>query len=255
MTSQNILAYLAIKYDGDWNKIYNAIKFKEVISAADIEQVLSECTTKYITILDDDYPSEFKNVYRPPIVLFYKGDIEILKNKRTLGVVGARKATDYGLYATEKIVRELDKNIVVISGLAKGIDTAAHSAAIKYNLKTIAFLGCGINYIYPQENYQLYKDIEENGLILSEYPDRVAPDKENFPFRNRLIAGLSKGVLAIDAKNKSGTSTTITSAAAFGKTVMAIPVPIDEENDSLCNMLIRDGAVLVTSGQDVNEEI
>jgi DNA processing protein len=122
-------------------------------------------------------------------------------------------------------------------------------------LKTVAFLGCGINYIYPAENFKLYKDIEENGLIVSEYPDMVQPDKENFPFRNRLIAGISSGVLAIEGKNRSGTSTTVSSAAAFGKTVMAIPTQITDENDSLCNLLIRDGATLVTCGQDVNEEI
>jgi DNA processing protein len=255
MNSNNVLAYLAIKFNGDWNKVYHAIKFKEVVNLVEVEQVISECKNKFITILDEEYPDSFKNIYRPPMVLFYKGDISLLNNKRILGVVGTRNPSDYGIYAAKKVIRETDQDIVIVSGLAKGIDSIAHETAIETKKKTIAFLGCGINYIYPTENYQLYKDIEENGLILSEYPDMTPPDKENFPFRNRLIAGLSKGVLAVEAKNKSGTSTTITSAAAFGKLVLAIPSPIDDEDDSLCNALIRDGAVVVTSGKDINEEI
>ena len=255
MNSKEVLGYLAIKHSGDWVKVYNSIKEKESISTAEVEQVISECKNNFITILDEEYPEFLKNIYRPPLVLFYKGDISLLKEKRLLAVVGTREPSSYGVFATEKIISELDKNIVIVSGLAKGIDAIAHKCAMNNGLKTVAFLGCGINYIYPAENFKLYKDIEENGLIVSEYPDMVQPDKENFPFRNRLIAGISSGVLAIEGKNRSGTSTTVSSAAAFGKTVMAIPTQITDENDSLCNLLIRDGATLVTCGLDVNEEI
>jgi DNA processing protein len=255
MNSRNVLAFLSVKHNGDWNKIYNAIKFKEVVNAAEVEQFLSEVKNDFITILDEDYPEDFKNIYRPPFVLFYKGDINLLKSKKILGVVGTRTPSDYAMFAAKKLISELNENIVVCSGLAKGVDSIAHQTALDTNRKTIAFLGCGINYIYPAENYPLYKDIEENGLILSEYPDMVPPDKEHFPFRNRLIAGISSGILAVEGKTKSGTSTTISAAAAFGKTVFAVPHEITDENDSLCNLLICDGAILAMSGQDINEEI
>ena len=255
MEPRNVLAALAIKCNGEWNKIYESIKSRNTLKATEIISILENNKTKFITIIDDEYPTILKNIYKPPIVLFYKGDISLLKSRRLLGVVGSRNCSNYGKYVTKKLISELDKDIVVVSGLARGIDYEGHVSALKNGNPTIAFLGCGINYIYPTENYQLYKDIERNGLLISEYPDMCPPDKQNFPFRNRLIAGLCKGILVSEGKNCSGTSTTVTAAAAFGKTVFAVPSPIDEENESLTNNLIRDGAVLVRKGEDINEEI
>jgi hypothetical protein len=161
MNSKEVLGYLSIKHSGDWVKVYNSIKAKESISTAEVEQVISECKNNFITILDEEYPEFLKNIYRPPLVLFYKGDISLLKEKRLLAVVGTREPSSYGVFATEKIISELDKNIVIVSGLARGIDATAHKYAMNNGLKTVAFLGCGINYIYPAENFKLYKDIEE----------------------------------------------------------------------------------------------
>ena len=255
MKSSEALAALSLKHDGDWVKIYCAIKDHQKINQEEAERLIAENNTKFITMLDDEYPEILKNIYNPPIVLFYKGDISLLKRRRILAVVGNRECSDYGIYATKKIISELDDDIVILSGLAKGIDAEAHKAALEKGNPTIAFLGCGINYIYPIENHQLYKDIEKNGLIISEYPGMTTPDKAHFPYRNRLIAGLAKGVLVVEGKRRSGTSTTVTAAAAFGKDVFAIPSPISDENNSLCNDILREGAILIRSGEDINEEI
>ena len=254
MKSRDILAFLALKYKGDWEKIYDAIKTKETVHLSEASSILEKNSDKYITILDEDYPPIFKQIYKPPIVLFYKGDRTLITSKKTLGVVGARENSKYGEFVTKKIINELDEDIVIVSGLAKGIDSIAHETCLKRGMKTIAFLGCGIDNVYPIENHQLYKDIEENGLILSEYPGRTPPNTHHFPFRNRLIAGISNGVIVMEAKIKSGSSTTITAAAAFGKNVYAVPHPISEENNSLCNEIIQDGAIMVLKGKDINED-
>lgn len=254
MKSRDILAFLALKHNGDREETYDAVRLKEHVLPSEASKLLENLGGKYITILDEDYPEVFKQIYKPPIVLFYKGDRSLLKSRKLLGIVGARKNSSYGEFVTKKIINELDEDFVIVSGLAKGIDSIAHKQALKRGMKTIAFLGCGINNIYPVENHQLYKDIEENGLILSEYPGRVSPNPHYFPFRNRLIAGLSKAVLVTDAETRSGSSTTISAAAAFGKNVYAVPHPITEENNSLCNEILQDGATMVLRGKDINED-
>ena len=254
MESRKVLAYLAIKFRGNRSKIFHAIRFKEEMNVEEIENCLSECKTDYITLLDEDYPIELKNIHRPPIVLFYKGDKSLLNSKKVLAIVGSRHCSDYAKFATKQIIHELNEDIVIVSGLAKGVDTIALEACLQEGKKPIAFLGCGIDYIYPNENYSLYKDIEEHGLLISEYPGYTPPSKEYFPIRNRLIAGISRGVLVIEGKTKSGTATTVNHAAAFNKDIYAIPHPITIENDSICNDLIRDGAIIVRNANDINED-
>ncbi len=150
-------------------------------------------------------------------------------------------AGEYALMATKQYVEKIKNNKVIVSGLAKGIDAQAH----KYALKTIGVLGCGIDYIYPKENTELYKSIIKNGLLISEYPDCVIPRGYHFPFRNRIIAALSKEIIVMEAQNKSGTLTTINAALALGKEVKVLPFSIFDEDGKFNNHLIYEGAEIL----------
>lgn len=250
---RNILIYFAIKYKGDYFKIIDAIKRKEIVSKDDLCMV-EKLKIKALTCLDEEYPSYFKNIYYAPLVLFYEGDISLLNSSYRLGVIGSRKCQKYGQDATIKILGELfeDLDVTIISGLAQGIDTIAHQTALNNNQKTIAVLGAGIDICYPKNNLSTYNLIKENGLIISEYPHGVNPNPSFFPMRNRLIAAISQKILVTDAKVKSGTQITIKYALEQGKDVLAIPHPIFEE--SLCNVLISQGAKPVFHGLDIKEE-
>lgn len=257
MHGNEVILYFALKYDGNWENIYSAIKQKEKFDQDlfnDLKKNL--LNTDYVTLLDENYPNCFKEIYKPPFILFYKGNFNLLNSNKTLGVIGSRKCSEYGKKSTEFIIKNLNKDIVIVSGFAKGIDTCAHESALNNNLNTIAVLGSGINNCYPIDNINLYNNLStsDKGLILSEYPDYVEPKKENFPFRNRLIAGLSKSILVTDANQKSGTSITINYALNYGKTIYCVPNKINLEQPSFCNDLIRDGAILVRSGFDINED-
>ncbi len=245
-----ILAYFAIKYNGDWDEIYAAINRKEKVEPNDIEEMLSKCG-KYITLLDNDYPSRLKGIYKPPFVLFYRGDVSLLNtNNKIIGVVGNRNNSEYGKNVTEQIVRELVKeNCLIISGLAKGIDFIAHKTCLENNGKTIAVLGNGVNVNYPFENKELQEVIANEGLIISEYPDFIESKKEHFPKRNRIVAGLSDGILVTEAKNKSGSMITVARALEMGKDIFCVPHLIGQ--DSGCNSLIKEGANLVECAKDI----
>lgn len=249
---RNILIYFAIKYQGDYRLIMNAIKEKEKVDEEELKKIKNR-NYKAITILDDDYPFELKSIYMPPFVLFYKGDISLINGKNKLAVIGSRKPSEYGINATKKILDELflQCEAIIVSGMASGIDSIAHLSSLEHKMKTIAVLGCGIDYCYPSENLMLKKEIEKNGLVLSEYPDKTVPNKNFFPLRNRIIAGISKAVLVTDAKIKSGTQITIRFALEQGKEIYAIPHSIFD--NSFCNELIKQGAVPVLKGQDLEE--
>ena len=246
---RELLLYLALKHNGEWEKIFYDIKERTPLNNEDIKQKLSSFNTPYIKIIDEDYPIALKKVYKPPFVIFYYGDISLL-NKRCLAVVGSRDCSQYGVEATIKIIKELENNLVIVSGLAKGIDATAHRAIINCGGKTIAVLGCGIDYCYPSENIELYKEIKKNHLIISEYPYSSAPQKHWFPFRNRLIAALGENLLVIEAKETiSGTYHTIRAALELGKDIFCIPTMINQQ--SLTNRLIQEGAFLVENGRDI----
>ena len=249
MNVREKLIYLALKFNGDYQKIVDTIS-EEQFPLDDEE--LPPVHSEVLTFLDEDYPEEFKQHARAPLVLFYKGDISLIKDrKNNLAIIGTRHPTQYGLDATEKLVREVGKNIVIVSGLAKGIDRCAHECALKNNNKTVAVLGCGINVCYPSENKDLYEQIAKEGLIISEYPDLTPPKPEHFPFRNRLITMFSNALLITQAYTRSGTSITANWALEQGKNVLCVPHQL--YHYSLCNDLIQCGAALVTSGQDVLE--
>lgn len=208
-----------------------------------------------VSILDDEYPNILRNIYDPPIFLYLKGNKKIL-NKMSIAIIGCREARDYGKKIAKNFAYNLSKNnINIISGLAKGIDTCAHLGAIYAKEKTIAVLGSGINVIYPKENlYLVQKILENDGVIISEYPLGTAPEKRNFVARNRIISGMSRGVLVVEAKKKSGTLITVDFALDEGRDIFVIPGDISLENSFGTNDLIKQGGKLVTDFTEILEE-
>ncbi len=209
-----------------------------------------------ITILDKEYPSLLKEIYQPPWALFAKGDISLLEKDPKLAVVGSRQATQYGKNAIRIIFPGLiDKGILIVSGLAKGIDALAHEYAIKNGGNTIAVIAGGFYHIYPKENMNLALEMMKNQLVLSEYPPDTKPLRWHFPSRNRIISGLSKGTLIIEAKRKSGSLITANFAVNEGREVFSLPGSIFNPYSIGANELIQQGAKLVTDAEDILVEI
>ncbi len=210
---------------------------------------------KVLTYWDNIYPARLKKIYDAPAILFYIGDISVLKTD-AIGVVGTRNPSEYGKMVTEKICRDLVKyNLTIVSGLARGIDTVAHRTVVKNGGKTVAVLGCGLDQIYPPENKNLAKHIIENGVIISEYRIGTIPDPVNFPKRNRIISGLSLGVLVSEAGEKSGALITAYQALDQNREVFAIPGPISSRKSIGTNRLIKQGAKLVQETDDIIQEL
>ncbi|MDQ6596947.1 DNA-protecting protein DprA [Bacillus salipaludis] len=209
-----------------------------------------------ISIFDKEYPAVLKEIYQPPWALFAKGDISLLDKEPKLAVVGSRQATLYGKNAIRLIFPKLiDDGVLIVSGLAKGIDALAHDTAIKNGGKTIGVIAGGIYHIYPKENMNLALEMMKNQLIISEYPPDTKPLKWHFPARNRIISGLSKGTLIIEAKRKSGSLITANYAVNEGREVFSLPGSIFNPFSSGTNDLIQQGAKLVTSAEDILEEL
>lgn len=252
-----ILVYLSLIHEGDWDKIYNDIQNKVAVDKEKMEQVLKTNTDNYITLLSANYPIQLKHIFKPPFVLFYKGNIDCLTEKscKKIAIVGSRENSEYGKSVTESICKTIVNNSsnLIVSGLAKGIDSIAHKTCLENGGKTIAVLGNGLNVIYPKENIRLYELIEKEGLLLSEYPSNVMPKKEHFPARNRIISGICDAVVVTEAKVKSGTMNTVAHALEDGKQIFCVPDKIN--TDSGCNKLIKDGAKLIENGTDILEEL
>jgi len=195
---------------------------------------------KMITIEDEFYPTKLKNIYDSPVVLYVKGNYKILDNK-SLAIIGSRNASNYGRQIAEKFAYNLSKyNINIVAGLAKGIDTYAHVGAIKAREKTVAVMGSGLDEIYPYENKKVAEEIIDlGGAIISEYVVGTEPEKLNFPARNRIISGISDGVLVIEAREKSGTFITVDFALEQGKNVYAIPGNINSPTSRRNKWIIK----------------
>ena len=212
----------------DDNVRSKAISFKGWRKIDDDLEKLNALGADVITIRDKEYPPLLKNIPDPPVVLYKKGPLEAGMN--TLAIVGSRKATPEGMNLAEKIGETLSSvGITVVSGLARGIDAAAHRGALKEKGKTVAVLGCGIDICYPPENRRLFEAMGEEGLILTEYAPGEEPLPYHFPERNRIIAGLSKGVLVIEASQKSGSLITARLGLEYGREVMAVPGSVFRE--------------------------
>ncbi len=212
---------------------------------------------KTINFGDKNYPSQLKTIKNPPSTLYYKGNL--LENEKCIAVIGTRKCSLYGKQVTLEITGELAKaDLTIVSGLALGIDTFAHLAAIEQNRRTIAVLGTGIDEksIYPRTNIKLAeKIIEKGGLLISEYPPGTRGTRFTFPQRNRIISGLSLGVVVIEAKEKSGSLITAKYAFQQKKKVFAVPNSIYSANSQGTNLLIKQGAKLITNANDVLKEL
>lgn len=236
------------------SKCKNPILFMEKYKSLDsksMRQIFNQYPS--ISILDDEYPIELKNCYNPPVLLFYQGNVDLLKRPK-MAVVGARTASQTGTKSVQKIVSELGNQFVIVSGLARGIDTSAHISALKNGGATIAVIGCGLDVHYPKENKLLQEYLGKNHLILSEYTVGEAPLKFHFPERNRIIAGLSQGVIVAEAKMRSGSLITCERALEEGRDVFAIPGNILDGKSDGCHHLIKEGAKCITSGMDVLSE-
>ena len=224
-----------------------------------VDKLLNDYATQnihLITIFDDDYPDRLKTIYQPPWMLFARGNLSLLKQKESLAVVGSRNATAYGIGAIDYLFPSLiDKNVLIVSGLAKGIDAHAHKAAIKLGGKTIGVIAGGFHNLYPKENIKLVEYMMEKQLVLSEYPPATMPAKWQFPMRNRIISGLSEGTLVVEARKKSGSLITADFALNEGRDVFAVPGSILSPDSDGGHYLIQQGAKLVKSSEDILEEL
>ncbi len=221
---------------------------------AELEK-LDRQNIKVLTWEDPAYPSRLLQIPDPPAVLYVRGQITT-EDEWAFAVVGTRRVSAYGKTATQRLVRDLSINrLTIVSGLARGIDGEAHRAALETGGRTIAVLGCGLDLIYPPEHRNLAREIVERGALVSEYPLGTRPEASNFPPRNRIISGLSLGVLVVEAGSKSGALITADYAADQGRDVFAVPGNLFVHNSIGTNRLIQDGAKLVMSSQDILEEL
>lgn len=252
--SRKFLIYLAVKYHGDYEKILMAIELKEDPPLEEVEKVNKSLKCKTLTLLDYDYPLKLKQITYPPIVLFYYGDISLLDNEQALAVVGSRDYSEYGKYCTEKIVSSIAKGRVIVSGLARGIDTLAHECALNNGGRTIAVLGSGIDNCWPPENKKLYEEIKKNHLVISEYPHKTTPEPKNFPMRNRIVVGLSNGIYVPQINDaRSGTMISVNLAAESGKYVFVAPDRMD--SGTFNDQLIDEGATFTIDGETILSEL
>lgn len=217
---------------------------------------MNENNIEIINIYDKNYPDKLKLIYDPPIAIYIKGNKNIL-NEKSMAIVGCRMCTKYGENIAKKLAYNLSlRNINVISGLARGIDSYAHKGTLKANGKTIAVVGCGLDRVYPTENETLFNEIIKNGgAVISEYIIGTKPLAKNFPRRNRIISGLSDGVVVVEAREKSGTLITVDFALEQGKNIYAVPGNIDSLNSYGTNDLIKQGAKIITNFQDIYEDL
>lgn len=211
----------------------------------------------YLTFSDDDYPQLLREIHDPPAVLYYRGRNVFLGSAISVAVVGARKATPYGMSAAETISSQLAKcGVNIISGLANGIDTAAHQGTVSSKGTAVGVLGCGIDIVYPYSNKKLYESVLSNdGMILTEFAPGTEPIPVNFPRRNRIISGLSYATLVVEAAENSGSLITAKYAAEQGREVYAVPGNITSQQSAGCNLLIKDGARLVSCGEDILQDM
>ncbi|MEN1934334.1 DNA-processing protein DprA [Paenibacillus sp. 102] len=231
------------------------VSFLQTFTPTQCTRHLEENHIFYVTIWDDDYPELLREIPDPPFVLYGKGKRELLGKINKIAVVGTRKPSLYGKESIQSILQPLiDKGWLIVSGFASGIDTIAHQIAVQQRSSTIAVLGHGLHYMYPKENCCFYKTWNNNVLLLTEYPPHYHPRKWYFPKRNRIISGLCKGVLVVEAKSKSGSLITADFALEQNREVFALPGPIFTESAAGTNHLIKQGAKLVQKAEDILEE-
>ena len=245
-----------VRIEGLGEKVAGEIRKGPSEKAVKRELYLLEKTGgKVVTLKDGDYPTRLKDIYDPPALLYLRGELRI-EDELAVAIVGSRKTSAYGREVTEKIGEDLARHgVTVVSGMARGIDSVAHKGALQGGGRTIAVLGCGVDVIYPPENRNLFYQIIERGAILSEFPMGSPPEGGHFPRRNRIISGLSIGVVIVQASAESGSLITAGYALEQGREVFAVPGNVGAEGSRGTNQLIKEGAKLVESSEDILEEI
>lgn len=222
---------------------------------SDADRILADCqrlNLRILTLNDAEYPDRLRNIYDPPCLLYCKGQIPAVDEEVAVAVVGTRTATPYGIREAERMSYELvSGGAIVVTGLARGVDSAAAHGALRAGGQAIGVLGNGVDVIYPRENRSLYEDIAAVGTLISEYPPGTSPASSHFPVRNRIISALSLATLVVEAPEKSGALITAATALEQSRDVYAIPGPVDAAMSRGCNQLIREGAGLATCGWDI----
>ena len=209
---------------------------------------------RFIAQTDDAFPPMLQEMYDPPIGLYWKGEYNI--DRPCIAIVGTRRATLYGHSVARKFASELSQlGFCIVSGMARGMDTAAHEGALEAGGQTVAVLGCGLDIVYPPENLDLYKQIAATGAVVSEFPLGRRADRQTFPMRNRVVAGMCEAVIVVESAVAGGSMITARFAGEQGRQIMAVPGRIDQSSSGGCHQLIRDGATMVTSVDDILEEL
>jgi DNA processing protein len=235
----------------------DALKSSEAREAARMQiDELGKLGTEAITLVDKRYPKLLREIYDPPIVIYSLGNLVDAVSQPSIAIVGSRRCSSYGRNVAEKLSRELaERGITIISGLARGIDSAAHRGALEGHGLTIGVMGTGLDAVYPRENRRLAAQISENGALITEFPLATPPASQNFPFRNRVISGLALGVMVVEGAERSGSLITARLAYEQGRDVFAVPGNITSHKSFGPNNLIKDGAKLVHTWHDVVEEL
>ena len=238
-------------------KAENFLRLRDKVDVDKVYQAVVDRGVNFLTFEDEKYPQMLRNIDNPPSVLYYKGDLFDCNLDKTLAVVGSRRATSYAKEALSKIISELcGTDICIVSGLASGIDTTAHIAALDNGLKTLGVIASGFDFTYPASNKELYKRIENGcGAVLSEYYPTFQPIKFRFPQRNRIVSGLSYGTLVAEASLKSGALITANLTLEQGRELMCIPGLITNPNTQGIYKLLKNGATLVTCAEDILEAL
>jgi DNA processing protein len=237
--------------------VAQAIHSRQPLNAAAKELALAEAAKcRLVTWDEPQYPQLLREIYDPPPLLYVKGNAELL-NRHAISIVGTRRPTPYGNQMAERLARDLaDRGLVIVSGLARGIDACAHKGALSSATgATIGILGCGVDVIYPKENRKIFAEIEQRGAIISEFPMGAFPAPQNFPIRNRLIAGMARGVVVVEGAQYSGSLITARLAMESSREVFAVPGNVTQPMAFGPNQLIKQGAKLVASWEDVIEEL
>ncbi len=235
-------------------KVESWLALRKTLEPLRYVESLSNKGYEVVTYFDEAYPEPLRSLYDPPAVLYGRGKLKDI-DAQAIAVVGARRPTPYGRQVARMLARDLARaGVWVISGMARGIDTEAHLGALEGQGSTVAVLGSGLDVVYPRENKGLCQRIADNGAVISEFPPATPPEPKNFPIRNRIISGLAKGVLVVEARAKSGALITVDWALEQGRDVFAVPGPITSELSQGTNHLIKQGAKPVTSVEDILEE-
>ncbi len=237
--------------------VAQALHTRQPLSAAAKELAQAQAAgIRLLTWDEPEYPLRLREIYDPPPLLYVRGNVDLL-NRHTISIVGSRRPTPYGNQMAERLAQDLaDRGLVIVSGLARGIDSSAHRGALKSSSgATIGVLGCGVDVIYPKENKKIFAEMEQRGAIVSEFALGTFPGPQNFPIRNRIISGMSLGVVVVEGAEYSGSLITARLAMEFGREVFGVPGNATQLTSFGPNQLIKQGAKLVTSWEDVIEEL